>query len=675
MNRLPSLKPGWLVTDTQSVAPEEIDHFTLDDFRLRLDSPLFHRDPGASTVEPVSQLRGLTMESDESGSVDAFRAQLIPAAALPPNPLLRDLTVPNPPAGPPAEEVLPQIDEVELQLLQETLETLPPPVYHLSITPPSTPAVEAELNRLAFVPEMEAPLGPVELPAILTGDFPRVITGEHPVAAPFVPSLSQHEMYSVRQPPTPVAPRRNYADLAASLAPPKRRNGHHPIRRFFGIVVLLGLLGAGLFAAKYYFLDQRWSGEVKPLAAEVETARGLSFHTAVKVATLPALEYSTKLIDVTLGIDSSQADTVAGEWRALGLLSGTFDLSQVGLAALADAPAFYDAGAETIYVVDGLPTDLRRFAIQRSLALALLDQEYGWSTRIAHASPSVVRGTRALYEADALAIATSLLDDSERVNVLTQQQALYSAYQIPVSTVPFATTASNRMALALRPYFDGAPSTTRDAVERNALINDGQALDVRRLVSGVAETAEAQSQGMFFWYHVLASRVDADAAWRAALAWRGDSVSVVRGTSGVCVTALVQIDPASFDGAAGVFQAWAAGAPAESNTSVTAVPGGAIGQLTVTACDPGEAVATNDGRVRLSLGGAPLRAEQYRQLQIAYPQLSPQQLACAVYGADAVTTADERSLIDPVGGWAAVAAHPAADPNAAGCVGVGAIIG
>ncbi len=642
----------------------------------------------------------MTTESDESHSVDDFRAQLIPAAALPPNPLFRDLPPETPSVEAPAAE-LPQIDDVELRLMRATPEVPPqrepdpvltglaelilkgisgevpavaqaplppPPVYNPSLTPPSTPAVEAELNRLAFVPEMEEPLGPVELPAILTGDLPRVITGEHPViAAPFVPSLSQHEMYSVRQAAPPAVPRRNYAELAATLSPPKRRNGHHPVRRFFGIVVLLGLLGGGLFAAKYYFLDARWSGEVKPLAAEVETARGLSFATAVEVTTLPAPEYSTKLINVTLGIDSSQVDAVAGEWRALGLLSGALDVAQVGLAGIADAPAFYDAGAETIYVVEGLPTDLRRFAIQRSLALALLDQEYGWSTRVAHASPSVVRGTRALYEADALAIATSLLDDSERVNVLTQQQALYSAYQIPVSTVPFATTASNRMGLALRPYFDGAPTATRDGVERDALINDGQVLDVRRLVSGVAETVDEQSQGMFFWYHVLASRVDADSAWRAALAWRGDAVSVVRGTSGVCVTALVQIDPASFDGAAGVFQAWAAGAPAESNTSVTAVPGAAIGQLTVTACDPGEAVATNDGRVRLSLGGAPLRAEQYRQLQLAYPQLSPQQLACAVYGADAVTTADERSLIDPLGGWAAVAAHPAADPNAAGC--------
>ena len=100
---------------------------------------------------------------------------------------------------------------------------------------------------------------------------------------------------------------------------------------------------------------------------------------------------------------------------------------------------------------------------------------------------------------------------------------------------------------------------------------------------------------------------------------------------------------------------------------MTSAAGATTGQLTISACDPGDTVASSDGRVRLSLGGAPLRAEQFHQLQVTHPQISEQQLACSVYGSDSVSQADERSLIDPVGGWIAPTAHPAPDPNRAGC--------
>ncbi|MDO8391101.1 MAG: hypothetical protein Q7V57_11480 [Actinomycetota bacterium] len=662
---------------------DPVGRFSLDDFRLRLDSPLFHRDPGVATSEPAAQLRELTWEhvvrapEAEAPTVDDFRAQLIPAPALPPMSLLVHHT-PTAPAPAPEPEPEPEPahqPEPEPEALVQVANppwmatvddvlaasgfTVPTPVFSPSVTPPSTPAVEAELNRLAFLPDLEEPVGPVEVPRIATADQPVV------EAAPVMPSLSEHEMYAPR--PSSVAPRRSYSDLASSITPTSRRIKRHPVRRFFATVVLLGLLGGGLFAAKYYFFDQRWEGDTKALAAEVESARGLTFDHAVDVTTLPAGEYSSKLINVTFGLNDDNVDATAGQWRALGLLNGPLDVGTLGLAGIADSPAFYDSGSETIYVVEGLPADLERFALQRALTLALLDQEYGWGSRIAGAPPAVARGTRALYDADALATATSLVDDAERVNVNTQQQTLYTAFQIPVSTVPFATAAASRTGLALAPFFVGAPATIRDLIESDALITDGQALDLRRLVSGQPESVSAQSQGMLFWYHVLAARLDNDTAWRAALAWRGDDVSVVRGTSGVCVTALVQVDPAAFDGVVGTFQAWAGRAPAESNTSVIAVPGTTTGQLTVSACDPGAAIATNDGRTRLSLGGAPLRAEQFRHLLQAYPQLTSQQLACAVFGADSVGTGDERGILDPLEGWGALAAHPAGDPNAAGC--------
>lgn len=663
--------------------------FSLDDFRLRLDSPLFHRDPGVATSEPAAHLRELTWEhvvrspeAETPPTVAEFRAQLIPAPALPPMSLLVNSS-PEPAAAaaaapaPATPSWMTTVDDVlnasgftvpaaAVELISQPVEivpTLPPvtPAFSPSVTPPSTPAVEAELNRLAFLPDIEEPVGPVEVPRIATSDQPAVPAPVAPV--PVMPSLSEHEMYAPRPSSVAVAPRRSYSELAATMVPTTRRDKRHPVRRFFATVVLLSLLGGGLFAAKYYFFDQRWEGDTKALAAEVETARGLTFDHAVKVTSLPADEYSTKLINVTFGLNADNVDATAGEWRALGLLSGQLDVATLGLAGLADSPAFYDAGNETIYLVEGLPADMERFALQRALTMALLDQEYGWGARLAGAPPAVVRGTRALYDADALATATSLVDDAERVNLANQQQTLFTAFQIPVSTVPFATAAASRSGLALSPYFVGADDTVRELVESDALITDGQALDLRRLLAGAPETVSAQSQGMLFWYHVLAARLDNDTAWRAALSWRGDDVSVVNGSSGVCVTALVQVDPAAFDSVVGTFQAWAGRAPAESATSVSAVPGTSTGQLTVSACDPGTEISTNDGRTRLSLGGAPLRAEQFRHLREAFPQLTSQQLACAVFGGDAVGPGDERNILDPLEGWGALAAHPTGDPN------------
>jgi len=737
------------------------ERFTLDDFRLRLDSPLFHRDPGGSATPVDRELPWERPAAERTAGVSVVAPQAAPAppaqstqpaAAVPersPAPRLRTFAelvadtdapaVADEPAASPTvtaavaavssqtdvaadSEVLPDpilptndksgadhpVPEVQAEALMvlRSEPTVAPPAIDpelielaaqvsrslATVESRSSDSVQAELDRLAFVPDSEAPAARVEIPPIVVAEppperlaepqadspdarepatalLPEVSRTALPVArvaisADEVPSLSQHEMYmpkvAVQQ-----RPRMSYSDFAAQLAPAKRR-ARHPLRKLFGTLVLLAMVGGGLFAAKYYFLDQRWDADVKPMAAEVETERGLQFDHAVAVSEVDGTEYAEKLVRATVGFAADDPQVVLSGWRALGLLNGTADLSTLGLAGIGDAPAFYDPGSETIYVVRALPADLRRFALQRALALALLDQEYDWGGRAADQSPAVQRGMRALFDADSLAVASALLDDTERANVLLQQSALYTVYPAAGSSSPFATAVASRSGLALRGYFDGASPAARDAVQRDAQVTDGAALDLRRLLAATPTTSVSkESQGMLFWYHVLAARVGNDTAWRAALAWQADTVSFV-GDAKVCVTGLVQIDPAAHDFVFGVFSAWAAAAPAESSTQVGAP---AAGQISVSACDPGELVASNDGRARLSLGGAPLRSEQFRQLTVAYPQLTQTQLACAVYGSDDVTIADERAVIDPVGGWTAPANHPPPDPNRGGCSG------
>jgi hypothetical protein len=177
-------------------------------------------------------------------------------------------------------------------------------------------------------------------------------------------------------------------------------------------------------AAKYYFLDTRWPDGYDALVSEVEEARRITFDEPVEVKELEASEYAAQLFRSTMDVNEAGEAELAGAWRALGVLTGPLDTTALGLTAAAEAPAFYDPSSSTIYVIRELPPDLHRFAVQRALAEALLDQEFGWGDRVQDSSAAVARGTAALYDADALAVADSLLDTDERVAVLAQQRAL-----------------------------------------------------------------------------------------------------------------------------------------------------------------------------------------------------------------------------------------------------------
>lgn len=531
-------------------------------------------------------------------------------------------------------------------------------------------AVEAELNRLAFLPDQEDTVGPVEVPAIAYSAQPVA-----PVGA--APALSQHEMYSARQSAPVVHSRTSFLDLAGNgyAPPPPRKRKRHVFRTMVTLVLLLAIVGGGLFAAKYYLLDKRWEGPVKDLASAVEQQRQLTFDHAVAVTTLPANDYATKIATLALGVTAENTEALSAQWRALGLLSGPLDLRAIGLNAMPDSPAFYDPGSETIYVVEGLDVEvagqrpaLYDFAMQRALTLALLDQTYGWGARVKGASPSVASGTRALYDADALATADALTSATARPLVYSQILEMYSKYGIPTSPSPYASVVAGRLGVALVPYLQSVPLINRPAVLKDRLITDGQALDIRRLVPGGNDATGVAARGMLFWYHVLAPRVGTDTAWTAALAWRGDDMTTtVNSVGAACLVANLTVDRASLESVTRAFQQWASTAPAANATVVSSADLGTDGQVTVSACDPGTApAAATTGHA--SLGGAPLRAEQFRLLLLAAePTLPVAQAACAVFGSDDITLADDRGVIDAVVGWQAPVNHPAPDPNRIGC--------
>jgi hypothetical protein len=259
-------------------------------------------------------------------------------------------------------------------------------------------------------------------------------------------------------------------------------------------------------------------------------------------------------------------------------------------------------------------------------------------------------------------------DDRDTIN-----QQIFTAYAdlgLTANPAPFVSVTAGRLGLAVVPYLSTLSLDERNQLETDAAFADGQVFDLRRLASGEAATVAEQSQGMLFWYHVLAARVDDDLAWRTALAWQSDETATEINVDKYCTTGSIAFDAADVALVTLAFTEWAAAAPAEAATTTKVAPAdSAAGTVTVTmsACDPGAQATTNDGAPRLALGGAPLRAEQFRLLMDGTSAPTAEVAACAVYGADPVSMNDERGMLDPSTGWAAPTAHPV--PDVAACAG------
>ena len=150
-------------------------------------------------------------------------------------------------------------------------------------------------------------------------------------------------------------------------------------------------------------------------------------------------------------------------------------------------PAFYDSGTETIYVVDGLPS--RAVPIRDAAGADARAPRSGVRLGRAGHRCAIVdrcRGTRALYDADALATGVEL---TTRTTSAPTSSPRSSACTGPIrsqpSPSPFATAggrAGSDWRCGRTSSRSRRPSVTPMATD--APISDGQVLDLRRLVAG-----------------------------------------------------------------------------------------------------------------------------------------------------------------------------------------------
>jgi hypothetical protein len=147
---------------------------------------------------------------------------------------------------------------------------------------------------------------------------------------------------------------------------------------------------------------------------------------------------------------------------------------------------------------------------------------------------------------------------------------------------------TGRAGVALRPMVASMANDKASlAALEQATPSSDELFDLSRAPAAVA--SPPGTQGVIFWYYVLASRIDDGQAWSAAVRWMGDSVATSTGAANQCVDA--KVVAADADGAAVLltaFEAWAAAAPAESTTTVVPIDGN---QVAIRACDPGAALS------------------------------------------------------------------------------------
>ena len=421
----------------------------------------------------------------------------------------------------------------------------------------------------------------------------------------------------------PIAPRVPAGDVAAQNADfatamqampgaPKARSGRSrsAVGLLLKLAVLAGLIVGGVYAAKKYVLAPKWQEDVKVFADDVAERRGLEWHEAVQVEVLPRSEYSLRLAQSILGVEADGAAALGAEWRAMGVAEGTVDLAAIGTAAVADQPAFYDAGSGTIYQLDGLSPELRGVALSRALTMALLDQEFDWSDQAAPIEPGRAVAIRSLFDGDATALQAEatrgVLSDLAQIAQVSDELAALRRESAAAATSPYAVTLVGAAAATAPLFHSQITPAQRTSLEQVAILSDAAVFDGARPRSSTPvnlDIAGSKSVGMLYWYYALAGRIGSDAAWAAAVHWNGDATTVIQSANSVCVTSTIAlVDQAGQLAMFGALGQWAQLAPIAASTTVSLV---GDDRIDVRSCDPGASADTIRSTDLRTFGGAP----------------------------------------------------------------------
>jgi hypothetical protein len=355
----------------------------------------------------------------------------------------------------------------------------------------------------------------------------------------------------------------------------------------------------------------QWDPRLLDIVRFDEKHRGLEFKHPVFIDFLTPEQYSDRVrseFDRVTDEDKKKLESGVGQLRALGLVSGDFDLLKAN-EDLADAgtAAFYDPDTQRVSVRGTDMTVEIRATLAHELTHALQDQHFGVGTarNDAFESSGERAAFRALVEGDADRIedeyVTSLHED-EQSEYYESHSESFKESQKKLADVPAAVQAVLAAPYIYGPPFvqvldsDGGLSEIDDAFERPP-VDDEQELDPRQFVHDhgplkvdrpeVPEGVEEVDSGDFGsigWYLMLAEQVSFQEALKAVDGWGGDAYVTYEQQGKTCIRIAWKGDSSDdFEEMLDALDQWAAAMP--SGVATVRADGD---QLRVESCDPGE---------------------------------------------------------------------------------------
>jgi hypothetical protein len=375
-----------------------------------------------------------------------------------------------------------------------------------------------------------------------------------------------------------------------------------------------------------------WDPRVAQIARDVETLRGLKFERPVPVDFLSEAAFKNRVTVDRSKLSPEDEEEVRRsqeQLRAVGLLPGDVDLlSAQSSLRRSGALAFYDPDTKRATARGKKLTPAVKVTLAHELTHALQDQHFDLNRlQRAAARNNASAAFTALVEGDAVRVqqlyVDKLSDDEraayERSRSTGARSALGDVHAagVPDSLLVFFETPYVLGPLMLQVVAAAEGQRAIDALFREPPTADAAFLTPTTLVDGSTvtnveppalqsgEVGEGKPEvfGAFVLYLILATRSDPVDALRVADGWAGDAMVTFKRGDTTCVRA-------SFAGRSSrattdierALEAWAAKAPARSAGAQR------TGSLaTLTACDPGTAARTKQGRPVAALTVAVVR--------------------------------------------------------------------
>lgn len=481
-------------------------------------------------------------------------------------------------------------------------------------TPPAAPLVEepvaphpsvALLDDLRPVAEEEVFVSD-ELPVIReatpapeldsqSSEISRLISGEVETVAP---ASTGPRLPPVPQPDQRQAVAASPLDLAALAPEPghtprshsARRRSRRGLKLFATLVVLGGLVAAGVVFGRPYLFPSDWDAMTAPYADSVETVRDVDFVEPLTVVGEPTAEYTAHLAADLATVPPE----VQPQWRALGLLSGASSTAATAESLTGWRDAFYSPVDGQVYS-DAAATDAQRDAqVVQAMTAAALDQELGWSTD----QSGRTLDDRAASSAEVLRRSRAVQGDSEFDAPIAAPDPVLVESLPPV--VAYELTAPYLFAEFDNPAADGDDPLYRLGTQGpGPLLPHAPQLASPAMMTGDDVAAGGpQTMDRSFWFLSFAAFLDPVQAHAASDAIVENSLTMAERGATRCVYAT--FSGGGVDATAtlrGALEAWSAAAPAEFSGSFSALADGA---LQLVSCDPGAAFASpiNPGAAR-----------------------------------------------------------------------------